>query len=88
MHAKAYLDQPTLRAAQVSDCIVTLIAEDNEASIARPQLLDDALHLGMHPVASGDDDDGHVLIHQSQGPMLHLACQNALTVHQRHLLHL
>lgn len=88
MHATAYLDQPTLRAAQVRNSVVTLIAQHNEASIARPQLLDDALHLGVHPVASGDDDDGHVLIHQSQGPVLHLARQNALTVHQSHLLHL
>ncbi len=71
---RGYLNQAALGAAQVSNGIVALIAQHNQAGAAGSQLLDDALHLGMHPVTSGNDDDGHVLIHQSQGAVLHLAC--------------
>lgn len=83
-----YLYEGTPRAAQVCNGVVILIAHNDEASIAGSELLYDALHLGMHSVPGGNDDDGHVLIHQCQGPMLHFPSQNAFAVHQRHFFHL
>jgi hypothetical protein len=54
----------------------------------REQLLHDGEHLGVHAVARGDGDDGQALVHERERAVLHLARQDALAVHQRHLLHL
>ena len=84
----SHLYQMTPGTAQVSNGAVVLIAHNNETSIAGSQLLYDAVHLGMHPVPCGNHNDGHVLIHQRQGTMLHLSSQNTFTVHQSHLFDL
>lgn len=76
------------RATEVCNGVVILIADNDEAGISCTQLLDHALHLGMHPVLGGNHDDGHILINQGQGAVLHFASQDALAVHQGHLLHL
>ena len=52
------------------------------------KLLHDGQHLVVHAVARADDDDGQVLVHQRERPVLHLARQDTLAVHQGHLLHL
>ena len=88
MHLHTHLYEMASRAAQIRDGVIILIADNDEASIPRPQLLYDALHLGVHPIPGGYHNDGHVLVHQGQRAMLHFSSQNALAVHQCNLLHL
>mmetsp|Transcript_13242 Transcript_13242/g.55499 ORF Transcript_13242/g.55499 Transcript_13242/m.55499 type:complete len:261 (-) Transcript_13242:1503-2285(-) len=56
--------------------------------MARAELLHAAEVLGVVTVARGDHDDGQVLIHQRERPVLDLPRQHALRVHERDLLHL
>lgn len=74
--------------AYLLDGGVPCVAQNDETGFACQQLQDDALHFAIHAVLSGNHDDGQILIHQSQGAMLHLPCQNALTVDEGHLLDL
>ena len=87
---RGYLDEPApwVFLADLGDCGVPLVAQDDEAGTPRKKLQDDALHLVVHAVLGGHHDYGQVLVHQGQGAVLHLARQDALAVDQGHLFHL
>lgn len=74
--------------ADLRNGLVSWIAEDDEASIPRQELQNDAMHLVVHAVLSGHHDDWQRVVHESQRSMLHFSCQDALAVDECHLLDL
>ena len=81
-------EQDGVGATDARNLLVILAANDDKVGATGAQLLDDGDHLAVERVGGGDDDDGHVLIDQGQGPVLHLSGKDALAVHQGDFLDL
>ncbi len=64
------------------------VGDGDHDAAARLDLLDLADHLVVDPVLRRDGDDGHVLVDQGDGPVLHLAGRVALCVDVADLLEL
>jgi hypothetical protein len=59
------------------DALVTIIAQDDGLAITSGNLGEGGLDFGIQGVFGHDDDHGHVLIDQREGPMLKLSSQNS-----------
>jgi hypothetical protein len=62
------------------DALVTIITQDDGLAIASSNLGEGGLDFGIQRVFSHDDDHGHVLVDQREGPMLKLSSQNSWIV--------
>lgn len=85
----AYPDQSVLTpVTNPSNLVIPSVTHYQRTCTSGSELLHHAVHLVAGSVLGCKHNHGHVLIHQSQGPMLHLPCENPLTVHIYQLLHL
>ena len=63
------------------DRIVIYVANNDGLGFAGGDLRECRLYFGVQRVLSHDDDDGHVLIDQSEGTVFKLSGENTLRVH-------